>query len=111
MIKITLDGFLLTPVQKICKYPLQLNELLKYTKPVHADHRRLKDAFQMMRETALDINEKKRQVENVQKMADWQRTIADWEVIKLHLLKFIDFFKIPQNISQACVHLAMLYSS
>ncbi|PIK60640.1 hypothetical protein BSL78_02415 [Apostichopus japonicus] len=79
MIKITLDGFLLTPVQKICKYPLQLNELLKYTKPVHADHRRLKDAFQMMRETALDINEKKRQVENVQKMADWQRTIADWE--------------------------------
>ncbi|KAJ8030663.1 Spermatogenesis-associated protein 13 [Holothuria leucospilota] len=79
MIKITLDGFLLTPVQKICKYPLQLNELLKYTKPVHADYLRLKDAFQMMRETALDINEKKRQVENVQKMAEWQRSIADWE--------------------------------
>ena len=37
MIEIPLQGFLLTPVQKICKYPLQLKELLRYTDSAHAD--------------------------------------------------------------------------
>lgn len=35
MIDIAIDGYLLTPVQKICKYPLQLAELLKYTVQEH----------------------------------------------------------------------------
>ena len=29
MIEIDLNGFLLTPIQRICKYPLQLKELKK----------------------------------------------------------------------------------
>uniref|UniRef100_A0A673FZX2 Rho guanine nucleotide exchange factor 4-like n=1 Tax=Sinocyclocheilus rhinocerous TaxID=307959 RepID=A0A673FZX2_9TELE len=51
MIDISLDGFLLTPVQKICKYPLQLVYLLKG----------------------------KRRLENIDKIAQWQSSIEDWE--------------------------------
>ncbi|CAG0915521.1 unnamed protein product [Notodromas monacha] len=52
MIDISLDGFLLTPVQRICKYPLQLAELAKYTKPDHLDHHDVLEALEEMRGAA-----------------------------------------------------------
>lgn len=79
MIKISLDGFLLTPVQKICKYPLQLQELLKYTDPEHNDYENVKNALEAMREVASSINETKRRVENIKKIAEWQLGIEQWE--------------------------------
>ncbi|KAH9369953.1 hypothetical protein HPB48_001830 [Haemaphysalis longicornis] len=60
MIGISLDGFLLTPVQKICKYPLQLAELLKYTRPEHPDYRPVQEALAAMRGVAQMVNERKR---------------------------------------------------
>ncbi|XP_071511132.1 uncharacterized protein [Diadema antillarum] len=79
MIQISLDGFLLTPVQKICKYPLQLNELLKYTRPQHPDYEPLKGALDAMREVAQSINERKRRIEHIENIALWQKNIGDWE--------------------------------
>ncbi|XP_045597763.1 rho guanine nucleotide exchange factor 9 isoform X3 [Procambarus clarkii] len=79
MIDISLDGFLLTPVQKICKYPLQLQELLKYTKPDHPDYTSVQGALEAMRDVALLVNERKRRMECLEKIASWQITVEGWE--------------------------------
>jgi len=76
---ISLEGFLLTPVQKICKYPLQLFELLKYTSDDHPDHPHVVAAQQAMKEVAMLINEHKRRMENIGKIGRWQATIENWK--------------------------------
>lgn len=79
LVEIPLEGFLLTPVQKICKYPLQLAELLKYTPPDHADYSKVRDALAAMRKIATLINERKRKMESIEKIAVWQNSVVDWE--------------------------------
>ncbi|XP_016415744.1 spermatogenesis-associated protein 13-like isoform X2 [Sinocyclocheilus rhinocerous] len=79
MIDIAIDGFLLTPVQKICKYPLQLAELLKYTGQDHSDYRYVAAALAVMRNVTQQINERKRRLENIDKIAQWQASVLDWE--------------------------------
>ncbi|XP_045311621.1 spermatogenesis-associated protein 13 isoform X2 [Leopardus geoffroyi] len=79
MIDIAIDGFLLTPVQKICKYPLQLAELLKYTTQEHSDYNNIKAAYEAMKNVACLINERKRRLESIDKIARWQVSIVGWE--------------------------------
>ncbi|XP_019060588.1 spermatogenesis-associated protein 13 isoform X1 [Fukomys damarensis] len=83
MIDIALDGFLLTPVQKICKYPLQLAELLKYTTQEHSDYNNIKAAYEAMKNVACLINERKRKLESINKIAQWQVSIIGWEGLNI----------------------------
>ncbi|XP_072234118.1 uncharacterized protein spata13 isoform X1 [Leuresthes tenuis] len=79
MIDISIAGFLLTPVQKICKYPLQLGELLKYTPKDHSDHAGVSKAYEAMKNVASLINERKRRLESIDTIAHWQVAILHWE--------------------------------
>lgn len=79
LIEIPLDGYLLTPVQRICKYPLQLAELLKYTKTDHPDYHKIQEALEAMRGVAVLINERKRRMESLEKLAAWQLRVEGWE--------------------------------
>lgn len=79
LIEIPLDGYLLCPIQRICKYPLQLAELLKYTKAEHSDYNNIKEALEAMRGVAMLINERKRRMESLEKLAAWQQRVEGWE--------------------------------
>ncbi|CAG9859561.1 unnamed protein product [Phyllotreta striolata] len=79
LIEIPLDGYLLCPIQRICKYPLQLAELLKYTKADHADYDDIKEALEAMRGVAMLINERKRKMESLEKLSAWQQRVEGWE--------------------------------
>ncbi|VDM29823.1 unnamed protein product [Toxocara canis] len=80
MPKLSLEGFLLTPVQRICRYPLQLTELLKATPVSHLDREPVQAAATAMKSVAASINEKKRRLESLQKIALWQRNVEGWRV-------------------------------
>lgn len=86
LIEIPLDGYLLTPVQRICKYPLQLAELLKYSKADHADYNDIKEALEAMKGVAVLINERKRRMESLEKIEAWQQRVEGWEVRLVYLV-------------------------
>nr|XP_027203846.1 uncharacterized protein LOC113797633 [Dermatophagoides pteronyssinus] len=79
MIDISLDGFLLTPIQKICKYPLQLAELLKYTRIEHLDYQSIAEAYKCMQRVAQLVNERKSRFESLEKLLSIQELFENWD--------------------------------
>ncbi|XP_067410379.1 phosphatidylinositol 3,4,5-trisphosphate-dependent Rac exchanger 1 protein [Emydura macquarii macquarii] len=76
---IPLEGYLLTPIQRICKYPLLLKELAKRTPPKHPDHQAVQNALQAMKTVCTNINETKRQMEKLEALEQLQSHIEGWE--------------------------------
>jgi len=63
--KITLEAFLITPMQRLCKYPLLLEELLKCTKEGSESHRLLTNALEEIKDTVKKVNERVGKIENL----------------------------------------------
>ncbi|XP_053705025.1 phosphatidylinositol 3,4,5-trisphosphate-dependent Rac exchanger 1 protein isoform X2 [Synchiropus splendidus] len=76
---VPLEGYLLAPIQRICKYPLLLKELLKRTPKKHADYPAVEEALQAMKAVCSNINETKRQMEKLEALEQLQSHIEGWE--------------------------------
>uniref|UniRef100_A0A452EMZ8 Phosphatidylinositol 3,4,5-trisphosphate-dependent Rac exchanger 1 protein n=1 Tax=Capra hircus TaxID=9925 RepID=A0A452EMZ8_CAPHI len=76
---IPLEGYLLSPIQRICKYPLLLKELAKRTPGKHPDHPAVQSALQAMKTVCSNINETKRQMEKLEALEQLQSHIEGWE--------------------------------
>jgi len=59
-----ITSFMILPIQRIPRYVLLLQDLLKHTPNWHADHCNLEEALARLKEIATGINEKKRESEN-----------------------------------------------
>lgn len=85
-----INSILIKPVQRILKYPLLLNELIKFTEPEHEDMRQLQMSLQMITTVATTINEHKRRQDLIQKYAKRSGDIPLTERIKslnMHTVK------------------------
>ncbi|XP_059758404.1 phosphatidylinositol 3,4,5-trisphosphate-dependent Rac exchanger 2 protein isoform X5 [Balaenoptera ricei] len=89
---VPLEGYLVTPIQRICKYPLLLKELLKRTPRKHSDYAAVMEALQAMKAVCSNINEAKRQMEKLEVLEEWQSHIEGWE---------------GSNITDACTEMLM----
>ncbi|KAI8999847.1 hypothetical protein BC832DRAFT_563834 [Gaertneriomyces semiglobifer] len=69
---LNLANYLIKPVQRICKYPLLIRELLKNTEPDHIDFPNLEKAFLKIETVVTIVNEGARQAEAVQRMLELQ---------------------------------------
>ncbi|XP_067897741.1 rho guanine nucleotide exchange factor 9-like [Heterodontus francisci] len=113
MMSLPLDGFLIMPVQKICKYPLLLMELLKATLPEHRDYRNVEAAVIGMKSVLNAINIEKGEDEIEDKILRFQKSILDWQgedlsVISTQLIQRGDLIVVPRPHARAKHFMAFL---
>ncbi|XP_063243092.1 protein vav [Bacillus rossius redtenbacheri] len=78
--KFKLQDILSVPMQRILKYPLLLDKLIKETQPTHEDYRGLERAKEAMVDVAQFINEVKRDSDTLDIMRKIQDSIADLQM-------------------------------
>eukprot|EP01114_Cavostelium_apophysatum_P022237 TRINITY_DN7982_c0_g1_i1.p1 TRINITY_DN7982_c0_g1~~TRINITY_DN7982_c0_g1_i1.p1 ORF type:complete len:872 (-),score=270.52 TRINITY_DN7982_c0_g1_i1:25-2640(-) len=98
----SLESFLIKPVQRICKYPLLLRELLKHTPPEHPDYEPISKSMSSIESIVTQINETKRIKDNTFKLGEIAEQLEDSQDLKIvdpnrWLLKEGEMFLIKKN--------------
>ncbi|EGC32855.1 hypothetical protein DICPUDRAFT_155148 [Dictyostelium purpureum] len=71
------DSFLIKPVQRVCKYPLLIRELIKSTPQDSISYINLLNAQSKIESIVLTVNEKKREFDSLMKMLELQNRITE----------------------------------
>ncbi|RIA96501.1 hypothetical protein C1645_384598 [Glomus cerebriforme] len=80
---LTLQAYLIMPVQRIPRYKLLLEDLLKKTVVTHPDYLNLKKAYQVIENVATFVNETIRQHEMFITMLDIQKSLTGFDEVLL----------------------------
>jgi len=80
----SLRSCLIAPIQRLCKYPLLVRELLSVTDKSHADIKTLKAALTKLQEAAMAVNEEKKAAEQQTKMKEIDEALVDRKGFELH---------------------------
>jgi len=80
-----LNSFLIKPLQRICQYPLLLQELLRHTKETDIDYKDLAEALNTIQGIVQVINESKRLQENQHKILEVQNRLSNGDKVGLLL--------------------------
>ncbi|KAK5580528.1 hypothetical protein RB653_000548 [Dictyostelium firmibasis] len=67
---IELPGYLIMPIQRMPRYVMLLEDLLKHTAPHHFDYETIDNAVKSLKKTTIQLNERKRESENKQSIQD-----------------------------------------
>lgn len=67
---LTLKDYLIKPIQRLCKYPLLLRELIRYTDDGHRDYQGLKEALEKIENVVTSVNAQQKTEEEVEEVAE-----------------------------------------
>ncbi|ORX60601.1 hypothetical protein DM01DRAFT_1332728 [Hesseltinella vesiculosa] len=78
-----LPSMLIKPVQRICKYPLLMSELIKSTNREWAHVSEMEQGLEAIKRVTEKVNETQRQHENIQAVVDLKKKVEDWKSINI----------------------------
>lgn len=72
-----LESYLIKPMQRLTKYPLLIQALLRHTPPTHPDYDNLARCYDGVQKVVLTVNENKRKNENLTKLVQIQQQFLE----------------------------------
>lgn len=77
-----LSSLLIQPIQRIPRYRLLLEDIIKNTDPGHPDYSSTTSALETIKEVAVKVNEEVRKFENLKKMAEVRKLFGKVKEVK-----------------------------